>query len=195
MFWFYFLFLKSLSSIFRKIQPSFRFNKFMFVIQISNFQRTTNPQNYRWQNIKEYKGKTNWAQSALACLLWLLYRPGRLTDHTCTPRPAGRGEWGWLEGAPWQYRPSPPLHSSLQQSYFEKRTTILASYFSILSSIILWTNRCSETRGKSGYTNSFANGYKQTYANWNETGKIKQKRHHVTLFQLWSKTVRLKPKV
>ena len=47
------------------------------------------PQNYRWQNKKEYKGKTNWAQSALAravparpppwlhsYTIWLLYQPG-----------------------------------------------------------------------------------------------------------------------
>ena len=33
------------------------------------------PQNYRRQNRKEYKGKRNLAQSALVCLLWLLYRP------------------------------------------------------------------------------------------------------------------------
>ena len=25
------------------------------------------------------------------------------TDHICTPRPAGRGEWGWSEGAQGQY--------------------------------------------------------------------------------------------
>ena len=25
------------------------------------------------------------------------------TDHICTPRLAGRGEWGWSEGSPGQY--------------------------------------------------------------------------------------------
>ena len=25
------------------------------------------------------------------------------TDHICTPRLAGRGEWEWSEGAPGQY--------------------------------------------------------------------------------------------
>ena len=30
------------------------------------------------------------------------------TDHTFAPRPAGRREWGWSEGAPQQYRLGPP---------------------------------------------------------------------------------------
>ena len=69
------------------------------------------PQNYRWQNRKEYKGKTNAAQSALARLLWLLYRPG--TTHRPHLYPT-HGEWGWLEGAPGQYQPAPlPLDSTL----------------------------------------------------------------------------------
>ena len=34
------------------------------------------------------------------------------TDHICTLRLAGRGESGWSEGAPGQYRPGSPLDST-----------------------------------------------------------------------------------
>ena len=34
--------------------------------------------------------------------------PAAPTDHICNPRPAGRGEWGWSDGAPGHYRPGPP---------------------------------------------------------------------------------------
>ena len=50
------------------------------------------PQNYWWQNRKEYKGKTNLAQSVLACLLWLLYRLGSTHRPHMYPMP-GR-VWG-----------------------------------------------------------------------------------------------------
>ena len=80
------------------------------------------------------------------------------TDHICTPCPAGRGEWGWSEGAPGQYQTSPPppwLHSYtiycliLGQSLHLKYTCgkranaqcpirLPFKLFSILSSIILW---------------------------------------------------------
>ena len=46
------------------------------------------PQNYRCQNRKEYKGKMNWAQSALVLLLWLLYWP------CSTNRPHMYPTWG-----------------------------------------------------------------------------------------------------
>ena len=51
----------------------------------------------RWQNRKEYKGKTSWAQSALARLLWLLYRPCSTHRPHIYPTP-GRA-WGmWVVG-------------------------------------------------------------------------------------------------
>ena len=53
---------------------------------------TVQSQNYRWQNRKEYKGKTNWAQSALARLLWLLYRLGSTHSPHMYPTP-GRACW------------------------------------------------------------------------------------------------------
>ena len=49
-------------------------------------------EHFRWQNREEYKGKTNWAQSALARLLWLLYQPGSTHRPHMYPTP-GRA-WG-----------------------------------------------------------------------------------------------------
>ena len=53
---------------------------------------TSQPQNYRWQNRKEYKEKTNSAQSVLAGLFWLLYWPGSTHRPHMDPTP-GRA-WG-----------------------------------------------------------------------------------------------------
>ena len=50
----------------------------------------------------------NWAQSALVCLLWLLYWSGSTHRPHMYPTPAGLGDWVWSEGAPGQYRPCPP---------------------------------------------------------------------------------------
>ena len=49
-------------------------------------------QNYRRQNRKEYKGKTNLAQSELARLLWLLYRPS--STHRPHVYPTRGRAWG-----------------------------------------------------------------------------------------------------
>ena len=60
---------------------------------------SVNPtQNYRWQHRKEYKGKTNWAQSALARLLWLLYKP------SSTHRPNTYVPHAWLGVGNWAGR-------------------------------------------------------------------------------------------
>ena len=87
-------------------------------------------QNYRCQNRKEYKGKTNSAQSALPHLLWLLYWPGSTHIPHMYPTPG----WAWGMGvvrgcarAVPARPPSPPdstllRHSSWRQSYFEKTT-------------------------------------------------------------------------
>ena len=46
------------------------------------------------QNRKEYKGKTNLAQSALGSLLWPLYRPGSTHRPHMYPTPG----WAWGMG-------------------------------------------------------------------------------------------------
>ena len=61
---------------------------------------------------------TNLAQSALARLLWLLYGQAAPTDHIFTPSLARRGEWGWSEGVPVQYRPGPLSLDSTPTQFF-----------------------------------------------------------------------------
>ena len=71
------------------------------------------PQNYRWQNKKEYKGKTNWAQSALARAVPARPPPDSTpTQSGCCTSPA----------APTDHHPFVSI-SHLRQCYFEKTMT------------------------------------------------------------------------
>ena len=104
------------------------------------------PQNYRWQNRKEYKGKTNWAQSALARLLAVV-PAWQHPQTTYVPHARwGVGNGGGRRVHQGSTGPAPPpwLHSyTICEDILHCRNPSLrkqwqASYFSILSSIILW---------------------------------------------------------
>ena len=100
--------------------------------------------NYRWQNIKDYKGKTNSAQSVLANLLWLLYQPGTAgSTHRphMYPTPGRAWEigvvWGCAKAVP--ARPPSPLTPLLHCGNPTLRKRRRRHHtFSILSSIIMW---------------------------------------------------------
>ena len=114
------------------------------------------PENYRWQNIKEYKGKMNSAQSALVRLLWLLYRPG--SNHNPHMYPTPSRAWGMGGGqrvcqgstglAPLPLD-STPTHSSLQQFLLWENDDvgIILFYFVIYNSVgaaIFLKGQCHE---------------------------------------------------
>ena len=91
----------------------------------------------------------SFSQSRIAAMKNVLAE-GRLTqraptDQICTPRLAGRGEWGWSEGAPGQYRPG---HPSPLTPHLHNLCPICLPFLllSILSSIILWLTPCARAR-------------------------------------------------
>ena len=69
-----------------------------FTLMYIMYKTLCTPQNYRGQKRKEFKEKTNLAQSALAPLLWLLYRPGTTQRPHMYPMPGRAGGMGVVKG-------------------------------------------------------------------------------------------------
>ena len=86
------------------------------------------PQNYRWQNRKEYDGKMNSAQYALARLFWLLYWAGSTHRPHMYPTPGRAWVMGVVGGCARAVPalPPPPWLNSAKKFF--------------IAAILLWEN-------------------------------------------------------